>query len=103
MIFMERRHVTCCSGKFVVNVGQILTSLIFFYMFSTGLDFLCFLKCDYFLRYVDMRKAGKLDWLLLTELPGSGSRLSQTLPCAERPVLGGDTGVRAEEPRECRT
>lgn len=102
MIFMERRHVTCCSGK-VVNVGQILTSLVFFYMLNTALDFLRFLKCDYFLCYVYVRKAGKLDWLPFTERPGSGARLSQTLPCAERLALGGHTGVRAEEPCECRT
>lgn len=82
MIFMERRYVTCCSGRVIVNVGQTLTSLIFFYMLSTGLDFLRFLKCDNFLSYVDMRKAGKLDWLLFTERPGSGWRLSQTPPGA---------------------
>lgn len=94
----KKIRLTCGSGRVVVNVGQTLTSLIFFYMLSTGLDFLCFLKCDNFLRYVDMRKAGTLDWLLFTERPGSGWRLSQTPPAP-----GGDAGVRAEEPRERRT
>lgn len=99
---MERRHVTCRSGK-VVNVGQILDASGFFHMLSTALDFLRFLKCDYFLCYVYLEEGRQVGLASFTE------RLVQERGLARHcPVLSAwhwvDTqGVRAEEPCECRT